>query len=280
MSLTPNKSLSAQSAGSNSGVWGEGAPTALNEGVIIPIDNMLGGVFAASLSSSPVVMSSTDAQNVIVSLSGVLLTNIQVTNPCIGFYFVENLCTGNFNVTVTNGVSGVVVPKGYSTLIADATNGVRIASTATFPTGTSMTFQQTSAPTGWTKSTTHNDKALRIVSGTASSGGTVGFTTAFASQSVTGSVGGTALTQSQLPSHFHLCATTSASGSPISSGDSIARQGNIGSDTRYQFGGSAADPTLGVSSSVGNGNTHTHSFSGNAINIDVQYVDLILAVKN
>jgi len=37
-------------------------------------------------------------------------------------------------------------------------------------------FYQASAPTGWTKSTSNNDKTLRVVSG---SGGTSGGTTAF-----------------------------------------------------------------------------------------------------
>ena len=66
-----------------------------------------------------------------------------------------------------------------------------------------MLFVQTAAPTGWTKSTTHNDKALRIVSGTAGTGGTVAFATAFASKSVAGTVGTTALALSQIPSHQH-----------------------------------------------------------------------------
>ena len=48
------------------------------------------------------------------------------------------------------------------------------------PRGTQMLFQQTAAPVGWTKQTTHNDKALRVVSGTASSGGSVAFSTALA----------------------------------------------------------------------------------------------------
>ena len=52
------------------------------------------------------------------------------------------------------------------------------------PSGTIMLFQQTSAPTGWTKSTTHNDKALRIVSGTASSGGTTAFTSVLGSRTI------------------------------------------------------------------------------------------------
>lgn len=38
--------------------------------------------------------------------------------------------------------------------------------------GTTMVFFQASAPTGWTQDTTHNDKTLRVVSGTgAGSGG-------------------------------------------------------------------------------------------------------------
>lgn len=41
-----------------------------------------------------------------------------------------------------------------------------------FESGTSMLFIQAAAPVGWTKSITHNDKALRIVSGTG--GGTGG----------------------------------------------------------------------------------------------------------
>src|ERR1035437_2652755 len=48
-----------------------------------------------------------------------------------------------------------------------------------FPTGTSMLFFNAAAPTGWTKQTTHNDKAIRIVSGVPSSGGTVVFSTVF-----------------------------------------------------------------------------------------------------
>jgi hypothetical protein len=52
-----------------------------------------------------------------------------------------------------------------------------------------MLFAQTSAPTGWTKNaSTGDNSALRVTTGTASTGGSVGFTTAFASQTPTGSV--------------------------------------------------------------------------------------------
>jgi hypothetical protein len=86
-----------------------------------------------------------------------------------------------------------------------------------FASGTVMLFAQTAAPTGWTKNTTTGDNsALRVVTGTASTGGSVGFTTAFASQTPTGSVaistvsgsaGATTLTTPQIPSHNHTIAT-------------------------------------------------------------------------
>lgn len=89
-----------------------------------------------------------------------------------------------------------------------------------FDAGTRMIFQQTAAPTGWTKDTTHDNKALRLVSGTVSTGGSVAFTTAFASKSVTGTnasttatgtVGGTAITTANLPSHTHTFSDTATS---------------------------------------------------------------------
>jgi hypothetical protein len=43
--------------------------------------------------------------------------------------------------------------------------------------GTVMVFESTSAPTSWTKSTAHNDKSLRIVNGTISTGGSSSFST-------------------------------------------------------------------------------------------------------
>jgi len=53
------------------------------------------------------------------------------------------------------------------------------------PSGSIMLFYQSSAPTGWTKQTDHNNKALRVVSGNGGgTGGSVGFTSAFANHTV------------------------------------------------------------------------------------------------
>lgn len=144
----------------------------------------------------------------------------------------------------------------------DASTGLTNTSNLVFPTGTLMLFQQTTAPTGWTKQTTHNNKALRVVSGTASSGGTTAFTTVFANQTPTISIGASTLSTAQLASHTH---GTVALAQGISSG-----------------GGTTwtVDASGGATAATGSGNSHTHSGSSSAITLDVQYVDLIIASKN
>lgn len=135
------------------------------------------------------------------------------------------------------------------------------AASSSFPAGTLMLFQQTAAPTGWTKQTTHDNKALRVVSGTASSGGTVAFTTAFTSGL---SAGATTLSESQIPSHRHQLANSAGTGGLNYSAGYIAR-------------GLAAEIAADIwSSYTGGGGSHTHSLPSFA----VQYVDLIIASKN
>jgi hypothetical protein len=173
-------------------------------------------------------------------------------------------------------IKGASTGTGTFTIESPATNTDRTfvlpdasGDIAVFATGTKMLFQQTAAPTGWTKDTTHDNKALRVVSGTAGSGGSVAFTTAFASQAVSGSVGNTTLTQAQMPSHAHAGQYPTGSGAQAYGGmDNIVR----GFSTT--LGGSNV-PTL----SQGSSNAHNHSFSGTAINLAVQYVDLIIATK-
>jgi hypothetical protein len=133
-----------------------------------------------------------------------------------------------------------------------------------------MLFQQTAAPTGWTKDTTHNNKALRVVSGTAGSGGSVAFTTAFASQAVSGSVGNTTLTTAQIPSHSHI---TRVVGQSWASGAFATMSASY----------NATPPSvqeLNRTTTAGSSNAHNHGFTGTAINLAVSYVDLIIATKD
>lgn len=171
------------------------------------------------------------------------------------------------------------------------------------PSGTRMLFQQSAAPTGWTKDATHNDKALRVVSGSVSTGGSAAFTAAFASQtpagSVSTSIGGSinshTLTISEMPAHRHLLVAniTGNSLGTLTSTNRIRRGGHeeltSNNSEDYHLGGAGStDATVGQSSSVGGGGGHSHghsltgssSFSGTAINLAVQYVDFIIAQKD
>lgn len=127
-------------------------------------------------------------------------------------------------------------------------------------------FYQATAPVGWTQVTTHNNKALRVVSGVgAGSGGSVAFTSAFASKTPAGTIGGTALTTAQIPSHTHNIKTTA--------------NGTGGGGGSGQFVASGGTST-GATEAAGSGSTHTHTFTGTAIDLAVQYIDLIIASRS
>jgi hypothetical protein len=168
-------------------------------------------------------------------------------------------------------------------------DGTTQATNAAFAAGTAMMFVQTAAPTGWTKSTAHDNKALRVVTGTAGSGGSAAFTTAFGTPSVTGSLSGTVgnhtLTTAQIPSHTHLVAASGNSQSSLTSGNRISATGTTGySLADYVLRGSTSAATIGLTSAVGSGSAHGHSFSGSlssaTASINVQYVDVIIATRN
>lgn len=194
------------------------------------------------------------------------------------------------------------------------------SSTGYFVSGTALVFKQTAAPTGWTKIVTDNDAALRVVSGAASTGGTVGFTTAFASQAVsgtvgttgsttaTGTVGATTLTTTQIPAHGHTYSgstgTESANHShrmfEVSASAALTPGPNgffvysIGSGSQFS-GTQSANHThsySGTTANAGSGGSHDHTFTGTAhthtggtftgtaINLAVKYVDVIVATKD
>ena len=176
----------------------------------------------------------------------------------------SNTFTGTF--AAANGGTGLSAPgTNGNVLTSNGTAWVSSAPAAggtTIPAGTVMLFAQTAAPTGFTKVTTHDNKALRVVSGAASSGGSVAFTTAFASQTPAGTVGSTTLTTAQIPAHTH---------------PSSLFTNDCGATLSPNTFGKAASILTG---STGGGGSHNHTFTGTAINLAVQYVDIILATKN
>jgi hypothetical protein len=130
-----------------------------------------------------------------------------------------------------------------------------------FPSGTLMLFQQSTAPPGWTKQTTHNDKALRVVSGAASSGGTNSFSSMFASRTSDAHT----LTIAEIPSHAH--------GEPYPS----SPLGGTTTHATYNYLRDIVWDTQAIdsTSSVGGDGPHSHAYD-----MRVQYVDLIIAQKN
>lgn len=189
-------------------------------------------------------------------------------------------------------------------------NADAVSNIVLFPTGTAMLFQQTAAPTGWTKSITHNDKALRVVSGTVSSGGTTAFSTAMGTPSVSGTVGisgapavgnlavsmsgnvavgNTTLSVNTIPSHTHseqgvgfynpAGDTSQMNGSYGGYGKQIGRNsgayGNSGA-----HGHSASHNLSGVLNGAPSVGNLAGSLSSATAAINVQYVDIIIATKD
>ena len=104
------------------------------------------------------------------------------TNQDVYLFYAGNakLNTSSTGVTVT----GTVAATSYTG------DGSNLTGIQPFPAGTKMLFQQTSAPTGWTKVTSSVDnKALRVVSGTAGSGGSNAFTNTLASRGINANSG-------------------------------------------------------------------------------------------
>ena len=126
--------------------------------------------------------------------------------------------------------------------------------------GSLVTFQQTSAPTSWTKQTSHNNKALRVVSGTAGSGGSTAFTSVFASRTISNHT----LNSGELASHTHSVHTKYLA---------VVTPGGTGTLCDGNGGTFVGVPATGA---TGGNSPHGHG----SLDFAVQYVDLIICSKN
>ena len=169
------------------------------------------------------------------------------------------------NNAVTNDKIASGISSSKLTGALPAIDGSALTGLAAFPSGTKMLFAQSAAPTGWTKNTTNNDRALRVVNGSSggSQGGSNSFTTALNSSFATsgGAVANHTLTLSQIPSHNHSVGVASFSGS---------------------FEGFRRGSSIGTNStgSAGGGGAHNHGFTNPSFNLNVAYVDVIIANKD
>lgn len=159
-----------------------------------------------------------------------------------------------------------------------------------FVSGTKTFFKQTSAPTGWTKDTSNNDKSLRVVSGSIGSGGSVAFSSVFGASSWPGTFtpnpggasGSFTLTNNEIPAHRHTYYVTARS--PDANGLTAPTTGRVpGAQSRYY---QSPLTLFTTTTDTGGGQSHNHTldagftFTGSSTNMNIKYVDVIMAIKN
>lgn len=235
--------------------------------------------------------------------SGTYINSLVATNPVS----TDGLAAADDHMRLIKATILASFPNitGAMTATHAVLNGLDARMTAietAFATGTKMLFAQTAAPTGWTKDTTNNDdSAIRVVTGTAGTGGTNAFSTVDATasgtinSSISGNTGTVNLSISQIPSHYHHMYTTgsvsAAIGSNVGGSNVVSRQASGGGsiDEKYSMRVGGGTPSAGLTSSVGNGGAHSHgvgsltvtsTFTGTANALDVKYVDVIIATKD
>jgi len=179
------------------------------------------------------------------------------------------------------------------------------------PSGVTMLFYETAAPSGWTKVTTIDQHALRVVSGSgASTGGSINFTTVFdnwthtisnislsgsmttetVSGNITGTVGNHAISLSEMRAHAH-------DYTKMQNSSAAQRHGGPNNALFYYNEGTTTQSTQVIGGSTGHNHSagnlnfsdsggHSHSLSGvsgsgsTGQNLSIKYADVILCTKN
>ena len=251
-----------------------------------------------------------DGSNSYIADAGTGVLNITADNQLILGKYNTSEKMAAFNTDGSAELYHDNVKKIETTAAGVTVTGVVAATTLTgdgsgltglgggFSSGTSMVFYQASAPTGWTKSTSNDNKALRVVSGsgggtggswalssgdTSSSDGAHTHSTPAHSHSHSLSAGAHTLSTSEMPSHTHTEEGYAHSkyNYPPSSGDVISwgvgfssqNTGSAGSGSSHShsLSGSISSGGSGTSGSSG---AHTHTIGA------PQYIDVIVCSKD
>ena len=154
-----------------------------------------------------------------------------------------------------------------------------------FTSGTRMLFNQTSAPTGWTKDTSSTNRALRLVSGTVGTGGVNTFTGQLNASVTTtgGDVSNHTLTTAQLATHYHNVWTRNEigiDGSRGGTGSSGQAGGNWNRYVGYRQAHTSSDSYTPTSENTGSSSAHDHGFTNPSFNLNIAYTDVIIAQKD
>ena len=204
--------------------------------------------------------------------------NLYISNAGTNGYFLQKQSGNN------GGMTWAEVPEGEDYI----------------PNGTVMVFFQASAPTGWTKVTTQNDKTLRVVSG---SGGGTGGDWAMSSGETTSSDGAHTHTSA---AHTHGAGSFAAGAHTLSTGEMPSHNHSYTRYSSLQTGG-PGNPAYGgfpawrstssqSTGSSGSGSSHSHSLSGTSASTTPgatgssgahthtiqapQYIDVIICSKD
>ena len=306
---TTTYSLTKPEVGASADTWG----TKINAN-LDTLDNLLDGGAQISpdltdLEIDGVIVTATAAElnycdgvtsNIQTQLGNINTDLVNDTTPQLG----GNLDLNSNNITGT----GTITATSFSG------SGANLTGVDPFPSGTVMVFYQAAAPTGWTKSTAQNNKALRVVSG--SGGGTGGswdlssgdtssstgahthtgashtHSTPAHSHSHSLSAGAHTLSTSQMPSHSHTqgyqtsnwstngCAVPKMNESYGSANCSWGSSGSGGGSSHsHSLSGSITSGGSGTSGAGGTGATsssgaHTHTIGA------PKYIDVIICSKD
>lgn len=155
--------------------------------------------------------------------------------------------------------------------------------------GSTMVFVQPVAPVGWIKNIDYDDYALRVVSGTPTTGGTRAFTSTFTTYTfpsdsrafnISATFSPATISTTQMATHYHTATgLTNTSHTTFSTNPAVGTKTVTGGYGPYSSG----------LSSAGSGGGHTHAADADTItypgattatNINVKYVDSILATKS
>jgi len=204
--------------------------------------------------------------------------NLYISNAGTNGYFLQKQSGNN------GGMTWAEVPEGEDYI----------------PDGTVMVFFQASAPTGWTKVTSQNDKTLRVVSG---SGGGTGGDWAMSSGETTSSDGAHTHTSA---AHTHGAGSFAAGAHTLSTGEMPSHNHSYTRYSSLQTGG-PGNPAYGgfpawrstssqSTGSSGSGSSHSHSLSGTSASTTPgatgssgahthtiqapQYIDVIICSKD
>jgi hypothetical protein len=194
-----------------------------------------------------------------ISVTGIITAN-SIIAGAVGTSQTSLVVQGNARITgiLTVGTGSITLNGSTNNItgissITDTSNRKLVA----LASGVKVLYYEATAPVGWTKVTSHNDKCLRVVSGTGGgSGGTTAFTSVFTSRTPSGSVSGsnsggsvanTTATGSVSGTNSGGSVTGSVSGS--NSGGSVT-----GSVSGSNSGGSVNNTTLSESQIP----SHTH----------------------